>query len=195
MPKRLAVCSFVIRLPSSSAFVIRHSVPPIRPNRAHPEEHAEHVLSLRRPGHGLDPQRVHGEQRGSERTGPYGPGHPLQGQEKQQHAARVQDQAVQMMKTSIQSKQLHVQHVRQPGHRMPVAEVSCAECPLHIVPIQPGLHSPILVDVGGIIEIHETIAHHRPKGRPDEGRQREANQEVAAHVRIERLIITTDGHG
>ena len=34
-----------------------------------------------------------------------------------------------MVRAGVHAVELHVQHVRQPGQRMPVVEVSCRKCP------------------------------------------------------------------
>ena len=64
----------------------------------------------------------------------------------------------------VQGKELHVEHVREPGQRVPVAGMTGAESPDCAMPIQPGQHRPILCDVIRVVEADEVVMEHRPIG-------------------------------
>ena len=57
---------------------------------------------------------------------------------------------------------LAVQHVRQPGQRMPVAGVERRKGPNHIPPPQPAQDVGILRNVKGVVVIEKIIRPHRP---------------------------------
>ena len=61
------------------------------------------------------------------------------------------------MTSGVQSEQLAIESVRQPGRRMPVGAVTARECPLHGVPSQARAHMRVIRDVAVVVEVRESV--------------------------------------
>jgi hypothetical protein len=94
-------------------------------------------------------------------------GHLTQIQKEQHGTGNVKGQIRQVMHGSIQPEELHHEHVREPGKRMPVAGCVSSKGPDGVPPSQALLHPGIASEIFGIIIKDELVTHHWPKG--DEG--------------------------
>ena len=101
----------------------------ISPEGQHEEQSAEHVLAFRHPRHRFHPQRMNRKHRRHKRAAPQEPRHPPQHQEKQDRRRRVEQDVGEMMAAGLQSVKLAVQHVGNPGQRMPVGGMDVGERP------------------------------------------------------------------
>ena len=101
----------------------------VEPKGQHEEQPAQDVLALGHPGDRFDPQGMDREDRRHPGAGPECPGHPPQGQEQEDRRGGVQEHVGQMMAAGLQVIKLAVQHVREPGQRVPVGGVERGDRP------------------------------------------------------------------
>ena len=111
-------------------------------------------------------------------AGPERPGHPPQGQKQEDRRGGVQEHVGQMMAAGLQAIKLAVQHVREPGQRMPVAGVVRGERPGDSLAGQAPADVPVLVDVIVVVEVDEVVAgrlaedgDHRQQQQAADGQQ------------------------
>ena len=161
----------------------------IGPERQQPEQGAQHVLALRDPGDRLDVQRMKREKRGRERARPARPGHPLQDPEEQDAVCGVQEQARQMMEARVQAEELAIEHVREPGQRVPVGRVAGREGPPHPLETEPRSDVEIFDDVLRIVVEDELVA-----ANPSEGSEH-ADADEAGDPEIRRRAARPNGWG
>ena len=102
-----------------------------------------------------------GEQRSDKRRRPQGIREPQQQRKQQRGVGRVEQHVDEMMRAGIGAEQFAIQHVREPGERMPVRRVETRERPAEAVPRQAGQHGMIFGDVFLVVEIHEAVMHDR----------------------------------
>ena len=91
--------------------------------REHEKQSAQHVAPLGDPGHLLDVLRMDGKDRGHEGAGPKLVGHAPQNEKQRDRRSGVEQHIGEMMSPGIQSKELAIEHVRQRGQRIPLAEL------------------------------------------------------------------------
>ena len=89
----------------------------------------------------------------------------------------MKENAGQMVTRCVLPKQLPIEHVRKPGQGMPVAGMTRAKCPEHILPRQPTLHVGIRSDVVRVVIVDETIQSGDPIYRERDGTQRQAHRQ------------------
>ena len=77
--------------------------------------------------------------------------------EQQQHIQGMQQHVDVVVPRWIQLKELVIQGVRQPRHRMPIAPFEGGECPLDGAPIQRGLDMQIFRDIRRVIVIDKLV--------------------------------------
>ena len=134
------------------------------------QQPAQQVFTFSHPGHRFGPQRVDGEDRGHEGAHPQLPRQLPQDQQQQACRGGVQGDVGEMMPAGPQLIDLAVEHVRDPGQRMPVRAVEMREGPAHARPGKPCANRGIVVDVHIVINIH-----------PVEGDRLAEDQEYAEH--------------
>ena len=100
------------------------------------------------------------KQRRYRRTPPRRFGHAVQNQEQEHRGGDVQQNAGQVMSPGSGCVDLAVQHVRQPGQRMPVARVKTKR-PDQASPSQAGLHQRIIRHILLIIILNKTVTQRR----------------------------------
>src|SRR5262245_43758728 len=93
------------------------------------KQHAEHVLALRRPSHGLNVYRMKRKECCRDETSSRTPGGPLQHQKEQDNVQPMQQDVDVVVADGIQTEQLAVQGMRKPSQRMPVSLFGGGECP------------------------------------------------------------------
>lgn len=160
-------------------FVLR--VAPIREERQQSKGRAQHILALRNPGDGLDPQRVQRKEGRHRRTTPHRPGH-LSEQEEQQNGIRgVEGDVRQMMKAGADAKPLTIQHVGQRGDRMPIPHHGMGERVAKTVRGQAGLDLLVFGDELRIVVIDEVVMPHRPIHGGGHHDEQQTNYQLATH--------------
>ena len=120
-------------------------------------------------------ERVQAEQRRHHRAAPDETSQPPQPQEQQHRVGGMAHQIGGVMPAGAQPEQLHIQHMRKPRQRMPVAGMKMAERPDHARPRQPVQHLRILEDILRVVIIGEDTARHRPVGGGDGQHEGSAN--------------------
>src|SRR3989442_3009041 len=94
----------------------------------------------------------------------------------------MEDQAGQVMPAWFQPEKLHIKLVRMPCQRMPIAGVTGAECPFHILPVQPTQYVGVIRDVIAVVKVYETAVKHRPISGQRHGTQKRTNENGASVV-------------
>ena len=99
-------------------------------------------------------------------------GGPLQYPEQQHHVKHMEQQVDLMVPRRVETKQLHVQSVREPRHRMPVQRVKSGECPLHGVPVQTAFDVDVVGDVLVVVQIEEGMMTYGEVQSDSRGREK-----------------------
>ena len=155
----------------------------VSPEREEAKEGAEDILAFGDPGDGFDVERVPGKKGGDEGAAPAGAGHAAQDGEKQQRVGEVQSQAGRMMAAGIECEQLAIEHVREPGQRMPISGMRGRECPAEARQGQALAHHQVIGDVFGVVIIDETAVKDWPIGANGSHRQKADDQERVVYLR------------
>jgi hypothetical protein len=87
-----------------------------------------------------------------------------------------------MMQTRLQSEQLTVQHVRDPGQGMPVACMEGCKSPGNVPRRQTRLYVTVFRYVFVVIKINKIVIVHLPVNGNDSYRQKEAYEKCAVIV-------------
>src|SRR5437870_127233 len=93
------------------------------------------------------------------------------------------------MASRIQSEELAIKHVGEPGDWMPIRSVTGRKRPGHILPAKPGPHVRVLNDVPQVVEVNEFVMNYRPVSGQRGCAQKRTNQKCA------KLIIWTVHRG
>ena len=101
----------------------------VRPQREQEEERAQHILALGHPGHRFHVERVKREKRGHERAAPDGPRQAPEQAKEEDCVGDMKQEVDDVRGSRAGAEQLRVQHVGNPGHRVPVARVAGGEGP------------------------------------------------------------------
>ncbi len=152
------------------------------------EEGAQEILALDDPGHRLHAQRVDGEeQRACEGVR----ARETQALEKRQHeqrVGRVPGRVLQLVPGGTQTEEPDIQHVREPGQRVPVGRREARERPAHVFPREPGQHVLVVRQIGARVVLDELVSgrlrvehEHRDEQRE---RRRQAGEERAGAHRV-----------
>jgi len=124
---------------------------------------AQHVLALGDPRDGFDVHRMPREQRGDECGRPQFAGQPQQQREQQRHVCRVKQGVDEVRPGGIQAEHAAVNHVREPGERMPVAGGHRGESPFHAGPRHAVLHDGLVGNVKAVVKEAKVEPRHRQK--------------------------------
>ena len=109
---------------------------------------------------------------------PEGAGHLAENQEEQEGGGKVESEVGEMMSGRLQSVELGIQHVREPGDRMPVGRVAGAESPVQAIEREAGLHPGIPGYVGGVVQGDEIAPGDGPPGERSEQAQQQTEQKL-----------------
>lgn len=105
-------------------------------------------------------QRVPREKRCDRRAAPLGARHSQQNEEQQHRIQRVQKHTSRMVSPHPPSENLAIDHVGEPGYRMPVARVARLKSPL-----QPaGSHAPIDMRISRNVNLVVNVDKAKVKG-------------------------------
>src|SRR5436190_942685 len=113
-------------------------------------------------------KRVQTEKRSDQETSPTCAGHQYKDQEKQQCIRRVKQNAGQVMSPGFQAKQLAIQHMGQPGQRMPVAYFIIAESPAQALRSETALDMNVGGHIKAVIVVNELVSNRRQVGRQNQ---------------------------
>ena len=123
-----------------------------------------------------------------ERAAPLGASQLAQDKEKQDNVGGVEKQISQMMPTRLGAVEAVIDHVRNPGDRMPIARMIGLEGPGQTVAGDAMLDGGIINNVIRIVVIDEVEMGRRPVQRQgDEGKQK-TDQHGASFIRHGRIL-------
>jgi len=109
-------------------------------------------------------------------------GQPSQQAEQQEGVGNMEQEIGDVMAAGVEAIKLAIQHVREPGERMPVAGVTGGERPGDGVRMEPVLDGGVQGDVFGVIVIIELEAVSGPVKAEGDERQGEADENVATEI-------------
>src|ERR1051326_6306708 len=101
-----------------------------------------------------------GEQGSHTSTPPLGRGRALQKQKQQDAVGGVKQRVGEVMSSRVQPIDLHIDHVREPGERMPITGVGALKRPAQPGYAQTFLNDGILTDILRVIIIYEGVMEH-----------------------------------
>jgi hypothetical protein len=124
---------------------------------------------------------MEGKERGHERAPPERARGPAQQQEEEHAIQRVECQAAPVVCSGIHPEELDVEHVREPGRRVPVAGLQRREGPPRAFQGQPGLHARVLAHVQVVVVAHEVASPDRGECRTGRDDQQNRDGDLAVH--------------
>ncbi len=116
-------------------------------------------------------------------------GHPPQRQEQEDRRGGVQHHVGHMMAAGVQAIPPTVKHVREPGQRMPVANIEGLGCPGGSRGSQPRFDMPVLVDVDFVVVIDKVMAGRLAEDGDHRQQQQAADGQQA--IGPSRLVLAT----
>ena len=125
---------------------------------------------------------MEGKEGGDEGAAPEGAGHSVEEQKEKERVGDVEAEAGEMMAGRAQAVELHIQHVGEPGQRVPVGRVAGGESPPEALECQPGLDMEVFRDVIGIVKGDEPAAENGPVGEQGDEAEQQAEKELAGGV-------------
>src|ERR1035437_2209509 len=123
-------------------------------------------------------ERVDSKEEGDESASPSRRGQAPENQEDQDGIGGMNEQAAEVVPPGVQTKYLAVQHVRQPGERVPVAHFRAAKGPLHARPGEASAHVAVVGDIEVVIVIDEVIAQSREEHPEHDQEQQNAQAQL-----------------
>ena len=150
------------------------------------QERAEDVLALGDPGHRLHVERVQGEERGHHGAAPGRAGERLQQGEEQCGVQGVEEDVGCVVAPGRQAEDLHVQHVGDPGDRVPVL-VALEQGPGQARGREATVDVDVPRHVVAVVEAHELEADRLCVEAQGDCEERERDVAAAAHLTPFRL--------
>jgi hypothetical protein len=93
---------------------------------------------------------------------PKSAGDPLQHKKQKPGICQMEYDVGEMMPSRVESENLDIKHMREPGHGMPVGRMPRGERPEHPVPCQAGLHMTVLGHVEWVVIAYEIMVGRLP---------------------------------
>ena len=96
------------------------------------------------------------------------------------------------MPAGVQPEDLTIQHMREPGKRVPITLVDIGEGPDNAGASQAGADPWVFVSVPGIVEVNEAVMAHSAEDNPADDCQGQANgkREIAARRKLQSARIS-----
>ena len=145
-------------------------------DREKEKEGAQNILALGDPGHRFHVKRVNAEERRDERASPERAGHAPEQAEQKDRIEHVQEHVDAMRRARIHPEELHVHHVGEPGHRMPVRRVERGDCPSDTRGRQPRRDVRVRRHIFTVVEFDEAVSPRAPIHDKDEDGETERNE-------------------
>src|ERR1043166_2333007 len=143
------------------------------------EESAQYILALGNPRHRFDVHWMQSKERRGKSAAPFKSRQLAQNQKKQKRVCGMKQDVRQMKTVGVFSKELRIEHERQPRERVPVAGVPGGERPDDIAPLQTAENVRIFRNVKPIVVGDEWEVKRAPIKRERDQREAGANQECA----------------
>ena len=109
------------------------------------------------------------------RTAPKKPCHPPQYEEEQYRRRHVEEDIGEMMPAGMQPIKLAVQHVRNPGQRMPVGGVDMGKCPDDPLERQTPGNFRVFIYVKVVVVVDKLVTQCLAENHPNNRRQKNAD--------------------
>jgi hypothetical protein len=90
----------------------------------------------------------------------------------------VKKKVGQVMFTGVQTEKLAVEHMRKPGHRMPVSNIRKPKGPFNALARQTGLYVLVLIHIQAIIETYKVMMAHLPVNNSGSNNKKKADKNV-----------------
>ena len=133
---------------------------------------------------------VDAEQSRRQKTGPVATCHGHKKEKKKQRVHQVKHQAGLVVAPGIETKELYIEHMREPCQGMPIAGMSGCKGPDKAFESQAGLHVMITGEVLNVVVADEVIMLHLPENGNGGDSQKEICEEVAAHSGYNNLDLS-----
>jgi hypothetical protein len=101
----------------------------IRAQGEQPKEGAEDIFAFGDPGDRFDVQGMQGKESGDQRTQPELRGQAVQEEQEKQGVGNMEQHTGQVVAGGIESVELAVEHVGEPGQGVPIVGIDRGECP------------------------------------------------------------------
>jgi hypothetical protein len=151
----------------------------IEQKRQKPEARAEDILPLSHPGNRFHIDRVNGKKSRYTGAPPNGSGHEAKQGKEKDRVDEMKDDIRPMVAAGIGPKQLPVQHMRNPGKRVPVAAAfHVPEGPDQPFHSQPCLNMYIISNINRIIVVDEPVIANRLVADQNHHTQHQGNQNL-----------------
>jgi hypothetical protein len=158
-----------------SAFCLR--IAAVGEEREEEKEGAQEILAFGDPGYGFDAERVPGEQCDNECAPPDRARQSVKQDKKQSTIDAMKQDVDEVMCSGIQAEELAIEHVGQPGDRVPIKRMSIDERPNDSPPGQTGADSWIVEDVIVIVVLNEVEVSSGPIEKARQQRQEDRGAE------------------
>ena len=127
----------------------------VSPQCQHEEQPAEQAFPLGEPGDRFDVQRMNGEDRGHEGAWPKPAGHAPENKEEKDRRSAVQQDVGEMVAVGLQTIELVIGQVGDPGDRCPLAAVRGRACPANPLGAETLADGRVAAEVHLIVVIDE----------------------------------------
>ena len=146
----------------------------VHSKRQQAEKHAEGVLALRNPDHGLHAQGVDRKERRGKQAGQQGAGQPAQDEKEQRGGTGMQQDAGQVVAGGVEPEQGDIGQVRDPRQGVPVGGVAGCKSPADVRRGQSPGKMGVGADVERVVKRDEIEAGGRREQREGADRQEQA---------------------
>src|SRR6266567_1814748 len=154
----------------------------ISPQGQRPEESAQDIFAFGYPSHRFHVQRMQRKESGDKCAAPEGSGQALERKEDDHRVCEVEKQARQVVACRIQSVQLHVKHVGDPGQWMPVPGMASCQRPPKAFHRKTVLDVWIQGDVIRVIVVDEPAMEHGPESQESDQREEKTDKNGIALI-------------
>ena len=113
-----------------------------------------------------------------------------QREKKEHRGRRVEHQVGQMMARRLQTEELAIQHMGDPGQRVPVAGVHMGKRPNDSIQFEAAGDRRVFEDVIAVVEINELVVNRLAKDEPGEAAEKDATARA-----LQRFFADPPGFG
>jgi hypothetical protein len=147
----------------------------IHPDGEESEAGAKDIFAFGNPGNGFNVDGVQSEEGGNKGAAPVRAGHLLEQAKEQQRVEGVEKKIGGMVSGGVEAVELAIEHVGEPGQRMPVAGVAGGKSPTPALQAETALDHEVLSHIVRVVEVKELAVADLPVGAY--GGDREQNAE------------------
>src|SRR5215472_10778633 len=123
-------------------------------------------------------QWMHSKKKRDHEARPRLAGHAAQGKEQNDGGESVQQDVCEMVPAGIDTEELHVEHVREPGEGKPIGVAERGECPHDAVGSEAGPYLRVFGDVDWIVERNEVVSANLDEGGEDKNKDEHCKPDV-----------------